>query len=113
VRLGYACRFVFGSGGESSSSLSSPSSERDRFLPRPRQVISGYSHCLQRLAHCLQSKGRHRQQRCPTQEFQKKNSLARVALPITEQRAALDLPPTTEETCELSPQHGALASQQR
>lgn len=58
MRLGYACRLVFVRGRESSSSsLSSPSSERDRFLPRPRQVISGYSHCLQRFAHCLQKRG--------------------------------------------------------
>jgi len=52
------------SGGSSSSSLSS--SERDRFFPRPRHVISGYSHFLQRFAHCWQEllswspgKGRH------------------------------------------------------
>jgi hypothetical protein len=42
------------SSSSSSSSLSS-CSERDRFLPRPRHVISGYSHSLDRFAHCLYS----------------------------------------------------------
>lgn len=47
----YVCRLFFGSGGESSSSLSS--SEHGRFFPRTYFV--GYSHCLQRLAHALQN----------------------------------------------------------
>lgn len=51
-------RLVFVRGGSSSSSSYSQSSlssssGRDRFLPRPRHVISGYSHCLLRFAHCL------------------------------------------------------------
>jgi len=61
---GYVYRLIFVSGGDSESSsqsLSSRSSVRDRFLPRPRQVISGYSHSLHRLAHCLYNKGRRRQ----------------------------------------------------
>ena len=117
LRNGYACRLVFGSGGESSSySLSSRSPECDRFLPRPRQVISGYSHCLQRFAHCLHKQGMTPStSQHPTPRIlreKKRNLLARVVLAITDQRAALDLPPTTEKTCQLGPQYGALASQQ-
>lgn len=71
---GYVSRLVFVSGSESSShSLSSRSPERDRFLPRPRQVISGYSHSLHRFAHCLYNKGRRRQHpNILLNEFQKK-----------------------------------------
>lgn len=70
---GYACRLVFGSGGETttSSSLSSRPSECDRFLPRPRQVVSGYSHCLQRFTHCLHNKAVN----IATSHFQKKKGI--------------------------------------
>lgn len=78
-RLAYACLLVLSGGESSSSSLSSPSSERDRFLPRPRQVISGYSHCLQRFAHCLQKRGTDTVSNV-LHEFQKENTHWHVLL---------------------------------